>query len=160
MKKIKRVIVLLLLILLFSVTFSGMLKSYAVPPAEQPGGGSTGNIKGFNGTIAGDQTVTDSKNALVKIVSTVLNLVRIVGIAIAFIMLVVVACKYIIASAGDRADIKKYAYNYIVGALILFGSAGIVTLIRNFVLSNFEEPQGGTPPTSFPSGSGPVPMDR
>ena len=54
-------------------------------------------------------------------------------------MLVVVACKYIIASAGDKADIKKYAFNYIVGAIILFASATIVTIVRTFVLNSFRE---------------------
>ena len=37
------------------------------------------------------------------------------------------------ASAGDRADIKKYAVNYIIGAIILFGTTGILGIVQNFV---------------------------
>ena len=71
--------------------------------------------------------------AVTKIISAVLTVVRTAGAAIAIIMLMTIAAKYIIASAGDRADIKKYAVNYIIGALILFGTTGILGIVQNFV---------------------------
>ena len=40
--------------------------------------------------------------------------------------------KYMIASPGERADIKKSAVIYVVGAFILFGITGIITLIQKF----------------------------
>lgn len=128
MGKFKKIIVIVLFFTIVIAIFNTLVVN-----------ASTGSVEGFNGSFGSKATVTDSKEAIIKIVSTVLNLVRIAGITIAFTMLVVVACKYIIASAGDKADIKKYAFNYIVGALILFGSAGIVTIIRNFVLNSFTE---------------------
>ena len=38
-----------------------------------------------------------------------------------------------LASAGDRADIKKYAMNYIIGAFIMFGATAITSIIKTFV---------------------------
>ena len=68
-----------------------------------------------------------------QIISAVLNLVRIAGAGIAVIILMTIAAKYLMASAGDRADIKKYAVNYIIGAIILFGATGILGIVQNFV---------------------------
>ncbi len=93
-------------------------------------------VKNFKGTISSEADT--SKDVIIKLIATILNIIRIVGMAIAIIMLMTVACKYIIASAGDRADIKKYAMNYVIGALVLFGASGIVTLAKNFIEESFE----------------------
>lgn len=98
---------------------------------------STGSIESFDGTIS--SSATSSKNAVVEIISVVLSVTRTVGIAVAVIILIVVACKYIIASAGDKADIKKYATSYIIGALVLFGASGLVSLAKSFVDSSLGE---------------------
>ena len=121
MKKsiLKKMIILLCMILGFSVL------SFA------------GSIEDFDGTI--NSSATSSKNAVVEIISVVLNVTRTVGIAVAVIILIVVACKYIIASAGDKADIKKYATSYIIGALVLFGASGLVSLAKSFVDSSLGE---------------------
>ena len=68
-----------------------------------------------------------------KILTSILDVVRIVGAAIAIIILMVIAAKYIMASAGDRADIKKYAINYVVGAVIFFAASGILGLISKTI---------------------------
>ena len=87
-------------------------------------------VKSFSGNV---DKAKDGKDAIVTILSSVLGVVRTIGAAVAVIILIVIACKYIIASAGDRADIKKYAINYIIGALVLFGASGIASLIKSFV---------------------------
>lgn len=85
-------------------------------------------VKGFNGTAN-----PTGSTAITKIISAVLGVVRTVGAAVAIIMLMTIAAKYIMASAGDRADIKKYAVNYVIGAIILFGTTGILGIVQNFV---------------------------
>lgn len=67
------------------------------------------------------------------IISMILDVVRLVGAAVAVIMLMTIAAKYMIASSGDRADIKKYALNYVIGAVILFAASGILTMIRDAI---------------------------
>lgn len=47
-------------------------------------------------------------------------------------MLVVVAMKYMTAAPGDRADIKKHAVVYVVGAIIMFSVTGILGIVEKF----------------------------
>ena len=88
-------------------------------------------VSQFSGEITG--YATNAQTSAIKILSSILDIIRTIGAAVAVIILIVIACKYIIASAGDRADIKKYATTYVIGALILFGASGITSLIKNFI---------------------------
>lgn len=116
-RSLKRISIIILSILMILSLFSNTLAAGA---------------KDFTGEMSGDG-VTEAKDSAVSILSSVLGVIRTAGAAIAVIILMVIACKYIIASAGDRADIKKYAVNYIIGALVLFGSSGILSIIKVFV---------------------------
>lgn len=91
---------------------------------------AAGSVTSYSGTIDG---VSDAAGMSKKIIGTILSVIRTVAAAIAIIVLVVIACKYMIASAGDRADIKKYAVNYIIGAVILFSASAIIGIIKDAV---------------------------
>ena len=67
-----------------------------------------------------------------NILGAIISVVQIIGTGVAIIMLLVLAMKYMIAAPGDRADIKKHAVVYVVGAVILFGASGILGIIKNF----------------------------
>lgn len=71
-------------------------------------------------------------NSARNIVGAILNVTRIIAVGIAIIMLVVLSMKYMMAAPGDRADIKKHAVVYIVGAIVLFGASGILGIIQKF----------------------------
>lgn len=64
--------------------------------------------------------------------NNVLAIVQVVGIGIAVIMLIVLAIKYISSAPNDKAEIKKHAVVYVVGAILLFASAGVIELLKNF----------------------------
>lgn len=70
------------------------------------------------------------------IIGAILTIVRVIGVTVAVVILMVIGAKYIIASAGDRADIKKYAVKYVIGAIILFSASGLITLIQNFTMNS------------------------
>ena len=90
----------------------------------------------FNGRMTyGQDGIESTKNIL----SSILGIIRIVGMTIAVVMLVVVACKYMLSAPGDRADLKKYIPIYITGAIVLFGASGLVGLIRDLT----EDATGG-----------------
>ncbi len=61
-----------------------------------------------------------------------LSVAQLVGVAVAVIMLIVLAIKYISAAPNDKAEIKKHAVVYIVGAIVLFAASGILGIIKNF----------------------------
>ena len=70
--------------------------------------------------------------AIGKIGSMVLSVAQIVGTAVAVIMLIALAIKYISAAPNDKADIKKHAVVYIVGAIVLFAASALLGIVKNF----------------------------
>jgi len=66
------------------------------------------------------------------IVGAIVSVVRIVGTGVAIIMLAFVAIKYMSSAPGDRAEIKKHAVVYVVGAIVLFATSGILGIIQDF----------------------------
>ena len=77
---------------------------------------------------AGGAATTQTTNLAGKI----FGVIQIVGIAVAIIMLIVLGCKYIMASPEGKSEVKKSAPIYIVGAVLLFGAVAILTFISNF----------------------------
>lgn len=131
MKKftLKLITTLLLIVLLTSVFSINTVKA---GDTGGSGEGSSYNEK-LGDLIKGDwQDKSEASNKASGILTTIVVGVKIVAVAVAIIMLLTVAMKYMIASPGERADIKKSAVIYVVGAFILFGVTGIITLIQKF----------------------------
>mgnify|MGYP004629054165 FL=1 len=64
----------------------------------------------------------------------ILGVAQVIGMVVAVVMLVVLAIKYISAAPNDKAEIKKHAVVYIVGAIVLFAASGILQIIKNVAL--------------------------
>ena len=45
-------------------------------------------------------------------------------------MLIVLAIKYIVSSPEDKAEIKKHAVVYVVGAIFIFAASSIIELLK------------------------------
>lgn len=71
-----------------------------------------------------------------NIIGAIINIVQVIGMGVAIIMLVVMAIKYISAAPSEKAEIKKSATVYIIGAIVLFAASGILGIIKNFATSN------------------------
>lgn len=85
------------------------------------------NVEAFDG-----QTAPDKVNNLTnKTLGTAISIARTVGVGVAVVILMVIAVKYMLASPGDRADLKKNAVPFVIGAVVLFGTSGILTIIMN-----------------------------
>ncbi len=82
-----------------------------------------------------DSGAADSVNS---IIGAILTITQVVGVGVAVIMLIVLAIKYISASPGDKADIKKHAVVYVVGAVVLFAASGILQIIKTFASQNIK----------------------
>ena len=88
-------------------------------------------------TLSWDNITIESKTSPVSasaenVAGKILGVVQIIGVAVAVIMLIVLAIKYISAAPNDKAEIKKHAVVYVVGAIVLFAASGILGLIRQF----------------------------
>ena len=91
------------------------------------------NVYSFNvsvGAFSGDGK--EAKKSAENMAGSVLNVVRIAAVGIGLIMLTVLATKYLLASPGDRAEIKGSAVRYILGAVLMFSAAGILLIIQSF----------------------------
>ena len=75
---------------------------------------------------------TGAADSLNRIIGSAITIVQVVGVGVAIIMLIVLAIKYISAAPGDKADIKKHAVVYVVGAVVLFAASGILQIVKNF----------------------------
>ena len=47
-------------------------------------------------------------------------------------MLIVLAIKYMSSAPNEKAEIKKHAAVYIVGAVMAFAAVGVVQIIKTF----------------------------
>ena len=63
--------------------------------------------------------------------------------AVAIIMLVVMAIKYISAAPSEKAELKKSATVYVVGAIVLFAATGILQVVKNFAQANVSASDDG-----------------
>lgn len=86
------------------------------------------NLSQFNNK--GDNS--GAKNSAQNIIGALINIIQIIGTGVAIIMLIVLAIKYISAAPGDKAEIKKHAVVYVVGAIVLFAATGILQIIKSF----------------------------
>ena len=103
------IITILLMCICYSTTYAADLK-----PIENLKPGS--EIDGKLDTIRG--------NAIA--------IMQVIGVSVAVVMLVFVAIKYMTSAPNDRAEVKKHMIPYVIGAVFIFGSVGIVQLIKAF----------------------------
>ena len=66
-----------------------------------------------------------------KIGSTVLGYIQWFGYTMAVGMLLYIGIKYMMASANDKADLKKGAINYVIGAIVIAAATTIVGILAN-----------------------------
>ncbi len=71
-------------------------------------------------------------SSIQKIIGSIITIVQVIGTGVAIIMLIVLAIKYISAAPSDKAEIKKHAVVYVVGAIVLFAASGILGIVKNF----------------------------
>ena len=99
-----------------------MLLTYLELVAVAVAGG--GPLSKFNGTI---KCASGAKSGIETLLGTVLTGVRLVGAGLAICILSYVGIKYMLASAGERAELKNYMLRYVIGAVILISGTFIVT---------------------------------
>ena len=122
MKKTLKLILIMAVFILMSSVFNNF--SYA---ADGPNWESK-----INNMITESNTESDAAKSAKNVVGAVITVTRSIATGVAIIMLIVLAMKYMMAAPGDRADIKKHAVVYVVGAVVLFAASGILSIIAEF----------------------------
>lgn len=101
---------------------------WMVPMPSLAEGGTGGN---FDFTRYGESN-PDINTPTKKIMGTAINVIRIVGTAIAILALTYIGMRYMMASAEQKAEFKKSAYIYIVGAIMVFAASNILGIVYKF----------------------------
>ena len=124
----KKIVLMFLIIAMISCTFFSINSFSAV-------GGTSSNYDtgAFDKGDSGDagKSIESASGAL-------LYIIKVIAVGIGLIMLTVLAMKYMLSSAQERASIKQSAVVYVVGACVLFGAAGILNIIQNFATKNLK----------------------
>ena len=63
--------------------------------------------------------------------SNILGIVTVICYAAAVIMLLYLGVKYITASPEGKAEIKKSAIHYVIGAVLVFAAGTVLNIIKN-----------------------------
>lgn len=82
-----------------------------------------------------DEEVTSKTR---EIAANIIFLVQMVGTGTSIIMLTYMGAKYMLAAPSEKADFKKSATGFIVGAVILFAATNIITIISKFATDNIK----------------------
>lgn len=83
-------------------------------------------------TISTASTSNGAVSSVNTVAKSVITITRVICMGVAVTMLIVLAIKYMSAAPGDKATIKKSAVTYVVGAVVMFAAAGILSIIEAF----------------------------
>lgn len=62
---------------------------------------------------------------------TIINIINAFGVVISVVTLMIVGIRYMFCSIEEKAEYKKTAINYCIGALLVFGTTTIVNILYN-----------------------------
>ena len=78
------------------------------------------------------EDLTNTSNRVTKVLGNMAVVTRIVGVTIGMVMLMAIGMKYMAAAPGEQADLKKALIPYVVGAILIFATTGIISIIIKF----------------------------
>lgn len=117
MKKISRVISVIMVILMLLSISTNVFAAVGVDPSNK----WTGN----------SNAIDDGQ--VVSFMDSLINIVAVVGSAVAIIALIVLGIKYMMGSAEEKAEYKKTLLPYVIGAVMVFGASMLTGFIYNMV---------------------------
>lgn len=119
MRSVKKImIVLIICTLIFAIVNCNKVSAYDMMATIQAQADATA-----------DDSVTQS---ITNISGAVITIARVICAAVAVAMLAILGMKYMSAAPSEKADIKKHAVVYIVGAIVMFACTGILGIIQQF----------------------------
>ena len=123
MKRIAKICTVLIII----ATIATMMSTVFAEGASDVLGKLTGN--------------TDAASAVTTTANNIVGIVQVICYATAVIMLIYLGVKFITASPEAKADIKKSAIMYVIGAIIVFAAGTLLGVISN-LSTNVVKTQG------------------
>lgn len=69
-----------------------------------------------------------------KPISIILGVTQVIATGVGVIMIIALGIKYMSSATSDKAEVKKHAVVYLVGACIAFGSTGLIQIFKGLVV--------------------------
>lgn len=82
---------------------------------------------------------SNATNTVADTIGAVINAAQIIGMGVAIVMLIVIGIRYVYASPSGKAQLAKTTRIYVLGAVLLFCAAGLIGIIRRFVVKNIQQ---------------------
>lgn len=77
-------------------------------------------------------TPSEEDDELFSGINKIIGLLQIVGTGISIIVVSILGIKYMLASPGEKADVKKNIMPIIIGCILVFGGVNVVAIIAKF----------------------------
>lgn len=81
-------------------------------------------------SVAGMDIGNSGNNTILNSGKNIIGIAQVIGVGVAVTMLIVLAISYMVAAPSDKAEIKKHAVVYVVGAIFIFATSAIVSLAQ------------------------------
>lgn len=114
MKKLTKVLSVVMITIMMVSCFSSVFAAVSSNPEDWTG--DEGNIK-----------ATEVKSFM----NSIINIVSLVGSAVAIIALIILGIKYMMGSAEEKAEYKKTLLPYVIGAVLIFAASNLASVIYN-----------------------------
>ena len=73
---------------------------------------------------------SDAADRMESASQRIIGIVQVVAMVIAVVILIYMGIKYVSAAPAEKADVKKGAMIYVVGAILLFSTAGVLQMVK------------------------------
>lgn len=78
-------------------------------------------------------------NGLSDTANTIIGVVQIIGVAVAVVMLIVLGMKFMTGAPEGKATVKAGMLYYLLGAVLLLGTTGILQIVKTYSTETFPE---------------------
>lgn len=89
--------------------------------------------------LAGSSNDSSAVSSVNNMAGAIISMAKVICAGVAIIMITVIAMKYMLAAPSEKADIKKHAVVYVVGAIVMFAATAILQIIQNFAVTALPE---------------------
>ena len=79
--------------------------------------------------------VPNNVSGITTLGSSIIGVVRTVGVLVAVVILLVLGIKYMMGSAEEKADYKKSMIPYLVGAVLVFAASTIAGIVYDMAIA-------------------------
>lgn len=77
----------------------------------------------------------EARNTADKFINRSIYITKMITLTVSIVMLILLGVKYVSASPGEKAEVKKHLTVYVIGAVVAFGAYGILEIVQQFATS-------------------------